>query len=284
MDKIRYCILDPTGNITAMVETPVPVAMQPDAAQVIMKKHAEVEQVGFVQYHPDAAEDEPQVTMRMAGGEFCGNATMSAAALCALRNLGADCADDGEVPVIVKASGVDAPLVVRLAKADGDAPGFLTSVEMPPAYGIEEKHERCKADWMTIEDDLPVVHMQGIDHIILEQTNLYYGLRNHPQIAEAMIKKLCARWESECLGMMFYYEGEEEKELLPLVYVPGADTVFWENSCASGTAASGIYLAAEAGAPVDIPFKEPGGTLRVASDPATGCTVLHGSAKLIYET
>jgi len=68
--------------------------------------------------------------------------------------------------------------------------------------------------------------------------------------------------------------------LTPLVYVPGADTMFWENSCASGSAAAGMYLAARTGAPADVTFDEPAGRLRVESDPVSGRTVLHGSAIL----
>ena len=76
----------------------------------------------------------------------------------------------------------------------------------------------------------------------------------------------------------------EEGTMIPLVYVPGADTMFWENSCASGSAAAGMYLAARAGSSVDITFEEPAGRLRVESDPASGLTVLHGSAILLGST
>ena len=68
--------------------------------------------------------------------------------------------------------------------------------------------------------------------------------------------------------------------MTPLVYVPGADTMFWENSCASGSVAAGQYLAAASGEAVKIALKEPGGTLVVESDPDTGETWLYGGTKL----
>ena len=80
--------------------------------------------------------------------------------------------------------------------------------------------------------------------------------------------------------MMFIDEGEGVRALTPLVYVPGADTMFWENSCASGSAAAGMYLAAKEGKPVDVTFSEPAGSLRVTSDPDRGRTVLYGSLTL----
>ena len=66
--------MDPTGNITALVESSAEVSRQPFIADLIMQKHPEVEQVGFVEFGE-------QVKLRMAGGEFCGNASMCAAAL-----------------------------------------------------------------------------------------------------------------------------------------------------------------------------------------------------------
>ena len=53
-DPLQYSIFDPTGNITALVESPVPVERQPAVAAALMARHPEVEQVGFVRF-PDPA-------------------------------------------------------------------------------------------------------------------------------------------------------------------------------------------------------------------------------------
>ncbi|MBO5502893.1 MAG: hypothetical protein J5969_00265, partial [Lachnospiraceae bacterium] len=71
---LSCCILDPTGNITALVEGDVPVSRQLETAARIMQLRPETEQVGFVKLSGE------QIQLRMAGGEFCGNASMSAAA------------------------------------------------------------------------------------------------------------------------------------------------------------------------------------------------------------
>ena len=78
-------ILDPTGNITALAESPVSIEEQPAAARKLMLHHPEVEQVGFVRFAPPDGNG-VSAALRMAGGEFCGNASMSAAALCLLRD------------------------------------------------------------------------------------------------------------------------------------------------------------------------------------------------------
>ena len=68
---------------------------------------------------------------------------------------------------------------------------------------------------------------------------------------------------------------EASGRLDPLVYVPQADTLFWERSCASGTAAVGAW----AGPGTALSLKEPGGvlTVRTASD---GTVTLEGTVRL----
>ncbi|MBQ7653713.1 MAG: hypothetical protein IJS17_01420, partial [Clostridia bacterium] len=78
--KLKYSIMDPTGNVTALVETSVPVDQQPSVAEKIMSMEATVEQVGFI-----SDSEGVDLALRMVGGEFCGNATMSAAVLYAIR-------------------------------------------------------------------------------------------------------------------------------------------------------------------------------------------------------
>ena len=46
--KVVYDVLDPTGNITILVRTPVPEADQPDVAAHLMELEPETEQVGFL--------------------------------------------------------------------------------------------------------------------------------------------------------------------------------------------------------------------------------------------
>ncbi|MBQ6439159.1 MAG: hypothetical protein IJJ06_03340 [Mogibacterium sp.] len=296
MDKIQYCKFDPTGNITALVETAVDIADQPAVASKIMEQEPDVEQVGFITYDDTAsAEESVPVSLRMAGGEFCGNATMCAAALFAIRSGMRGGAEP--VQVNVRVSGASAPLTVSLEQQA--AFSYSAAVCMPPALKIGKVslqtsavagdrpetgpeaaaggHEDVSADVISAELSLPVVEMEGISHIIIEPDSGFLGLKDDPALAESMLRHWCGVLGADCLGMMFLGEGAALRPLTPLVYVPGADTMFWENSCASGSAAAGMYLAAKAGSPVDITFEEPAGRLRVESDPASGRTILHGS-------
>ena len=74
LKSIDYCVLDPTGNITILVTSSVPVHLQPQIASQLMNLEPEAEQVGFL-----SRDDSCDIALRMAGGEFCGNASMCAA-------------------------------------------------------------------------------------------------------------------------------------------------------------------------------------------------------------
>ena len=281
---IKYSIFDPTGNTTALVETRVENEKQPAVAEEIMKIHPEVEQVGFVIFEPGRP---VPALLRMAGGEFCGNATMSAAALYAIRT-----GDEADA-IRVRVSGAPRSLEVRLKKNPEDSSLFDAGVEMPPAVSIEKRGFSAEG----ISEDLPVVDMGGISHIVIEKSRKMYTLKDNPKAAERAVKEWCDNLGADCLGIMFLsgsgaaskadknretkvgVDMKMETEMTPLVYVPVSDTIFWENSCASGSAAVGMYLSDKFGVALEIEIKEPAGILKVKSDTAEGITWLYGSTK-----
>ena len=85
---------------------------------------------------------------------------------------------------------------------------------------------------------------------------------------------------------MFLARGEGNPRLSPLVYIPGSATVFWESSCASGSSAVGMALAAGSGRAQRLTLAQPGGRLQVESDPESGETWLYGRTALLgqYDT
>ena len=315
---LTYSIFDPTGNITALVETPVAVELQPEAAAGIMRRHREVEQVGFFRIlEEDTAGAGPyaeghrpvQAELRMAGGEFCGNASMSAAALYVLRqggqcsrqqdrkagSCGTEAEQEAERTIRLRVSGAAEPVEVRLSPAGAAA--FRAAVRMPKARSIEKR----ELSFGALSGKLPVVFMEGISHIIIESGSPFFRLLSDRVAAEQAVRQWCAELQADGLGLMFLEAAEERSRreapagspagpafpeesmqyrLTPLVYVPVGNTVFWENSCASGTSAAGMYLAQKTGAPAELTLREPGGLLRVESDPEKGETWLYGTAKL----
>jgi hypothetical protein len=125
----------------------------------------------------------------------------------------------------------------RLKKEEEDTL-FLSQVEAGlPGYGP------CRLG------DFP-----GISHAILERPL-------DRDRAEDLVRTWCRDLKTDALGLMLL--DRKERTMTPLVYVPAAGTLFWENSCASGTSAVGAGLAEEEGAPLTMSLAQPGGSLTV---------------------
>ena len=234
---IKYTILDPTKNITALAETPVETELQPAVALKIMEREPTVEQVGFVSGN----------SLRMAGGEFCGNATMSAAALICSRN---EHEAGKKTTVELSSSGAGDVSVGIECNSDGSYTG---TVQMPPPLSIENVSLEFNGENYA----LPAVRFSGIIHLINE------GVVDKV-IAEAAIKKWCGDLNTDGVGIMFY--DRKNSTLEPLVYVREPETLFWESSCASGTSAVGAFVSASENRTAELTLSEKGGCLTVRAD------------------
>ena len=245
-----YSIYDPTGNITALVTTPVPVPAQAEVAAHLMEREPAVEQVGFLSPAADAA-----ISLRMAGGEFCGNASMCAAAYWAdAENL-----TDGVVPLRV--SGAAERVSVRLSALSNGARRGTVAMPRP---------ERIEALDLPGMNRVPVVFFDGIAHAILPHTA-------DRTWAEGAAPQWARHIGADALGMLLF--DSETNRLDPLVCVPAAGTLVWERSCASGTAAVGAYLANTESRLVRLDLSEPGGILTVEAAPG-GAIALTGTVRL----
>lgn len=252
--RLEYIIADPTGNITALVLTKVPVPEQPRVAAALMAREKSVEQTGFLRLTERGAE------LRMAGGEFCGNATLSAAAVYA-RERGL--APGESLTLQVRVSGAPEPLDVCVtALPDG---GFSGTAEMTLPEAVGRKTLRLDGRKFL----LPCVEFPGITHIIVP------GGMDAGE-AERAAREWCAELGASALGLMLL--DEQARRLRPLVYVPSGDTLFWESSCASGTAAVGAWLFARGGGVCRLTLDEPGGRLSVEAGP--GMLRLGGQVRL----
>ena len=253
---LDYTVMDPTGNITVLVTSPVPEKEQPRVGAALLAAEADAEQVGFVRVG-DVPGSEAE--LRMAGGEFCGNAAMSAAALHCLH---------WALPtatVRVRVSGAAEPVTVAAEKLPGG--GYACAVDMPRPLAVEEAT-------LTLEGlayRLPLVRFKGISHLVLPG-DFDRGL------AERAARQWCAELGAEALGLMLL--DEAAGTMAPLVWVPVGESLYWERSCASGTAAVGAYLARRAGAKTDVSLAQPGGILRLSAE-AVGPLTLRGTVRLL---
>lgn len=230
-----YVIADPAGNITLLVTEPVPPEAQAALASELLSAEPTAEQVGYLS---DLVPGQ-SVSIRMSGGEFCGNAALSAAAYALWKSSGI------KADVAVDFSGLDKPVKARLERR-GDSM-FTGTVSMPLPESVRDgsfmlENELC---------EFPLVSFPGISHVIL---NRIPGRES----AEAAVKAWCRELNVPALGLMML--SEDGKSLTPLVYVREVESLYWESSCASGTCAAAWYFSRTAG-DGRWSFSEPGGTL-----------------------
>lgn len=268
-----YYLVNPTGNITILADMPSDSGESlPLIADKLMELEPSAEQVGFL----SAGDEECDISLTMAGGEFCGNAALSAAAVfCSdkeyiigedinaaeRRTLTAGTASELKVRV----SGAPSPVSVEIRRISDSL--YEGTVEMPQALSVSERE--LEIDGRRYR--FPVVAFPGIMHVICER-------RLEEEFASVAVKKWCSDLDADALGIMQL--DRKNSSMIPLVYVKKAGTVFYESSCASGTAAVGAFLAAEAGQTADERFSEPAGYLKVRAEP-DGRVFLTGTAEII---
>lgn len=228
--KIEYWKVDPTGNITLIVETPGARESQSRIAAELLKRDRHAEQVGFLEKPEDPR---AQLRLQMMGGEFCGNATISTAAIV--------CGGEAR-KLSLEVSG--APDLVAVSIAPAPEGGCVGTVSMP----LPESVSTVRLAGLS----LPLVRFPGICHAVVE------GGLTHSE-AESSISDWCAQLGADALGLMFYDAAAGSLE--PLVYVASTNTSFWESSCASGTSAVAAYLASTRKADTSISLREPCGVL-----------------------
>lgn len=236
--NISYTKIDPSGNITLIVDSFVPREDQSRIATLLMERDPEAEQVGFLEVPEDPC---CSVHLQMMGGEFCGNATLSAASV-VMQQIGLDAGD-----MLIEVSGSPGPVKVTGVMSAPDR--FDGEVDMPLPESIYECSFLDGFDCHT----LPLVRFPGICHSIVSAGTLTR------EKAEAVIGPWCRQIGSEALGLMFF--DKDKNTLTPLVYVESTGTAVWEGSCASGTAAVASYLSELDGEYASVCLFEPRGRL-----------------------
>ena len=242
--NFNYVIADPTGNITVLVTSPYTAEDRQEIIRESFDKVPSCEQVGFVMPLSGSS-----VRLEMMAYEFCGNATLSAAAWHA-GTQGLE--SGGETDITVFSSGVSDPLSVHVRKS-GDV--YTGTVRMPVP----------EADSFR---GYPLVRFDGISHMIVPSGDF------SDAGAEQAVREFAHELGVPALGMMLTedYDGALAAEpasltvsMRPLVYVPGSETLFWEHGCATGSTALGWYRCHTTGI-TSTELKQPGGVIRVDMD------------------
>lgn len=257
--KLNVATLDPAGNITLIVTTPVDKAAYADiAGKLLDMPELRGEQVGFLT-RPKLG---GTVRLEMMGGEFCGNALRSTGYYYAVKN-----GIQGNTVVSTEISGSEKPLGVLVdtdhntAKAEVPLPLSIDSitangrevravvfegiihfiVDIPEKEGVPDMTAKEGLHGMPVSDGLP-----GIDEAFI-QAAVDYAVRS---------------FGAEAAGVIFL--DRTSMFIRPVVYVHGTGSLVHESSCASGSTAAALVLAS------DLPdgeyafdIRQPGGIIEV---------------------
>jgi len=235
--ELSICVAYPAGNTTILVETPVePKRYGEVAKQLLALPRTHAEQVGFFA----APKQGGAVRLEMMGGEFCGNA-LRAAALWQICKTGAF----GKKSMAVEISGCDHPLSVVYDPVSGDLIG-----EMPLPQAVSEYEVRG--------EEARAVCFEGIVHLIVLDHGPEWIEEDE---AKTLLRAAAAKFGKAAAGLLLY--NPAEKMLYPVVYVVGTDSLYCENSCASGSAAvAAVCALAQGDGTWPLAIAQPGGTLR----------------------
>lgn len=230
--EYTVAVLDPAGNVTAIVCSDVSAAERARvAAQILRLPELGIEQVAFLTEPRSGGE----IRLEMMGGEFCGNALRCAGFYQALRN-GAQ----GKSCVFAEISGADGVQPVMADTAEGTA-----STVMPLPLSVQP------ADWVDVQATR--VTFAGITHFVIDCA----------QPDETLVQRaIAAAPEASAVGAIFL--DRAHGSIKPVVFVRETASCVAENSCASGSVATAVVLTADfADGITEIGIGQPGGTLEV---------------------
>ena len=235
MKPVHYVILDPTGNLTALVTS---WGGKEDEEEITARLMQESEQVAYLE---PPSEPGALAYIRLMGGEFCGNAAMAAAGWLIRDRLQAG----QEITVPIEVSGAQGVLFCRIRGVEN---GFEGTVEMPRVLEIRP----VEIDGIRLTE----VRTEGITHLIREEKEAL-----EKEKAEALLLGFAEKSGVQAAGLMD--RNPETGFMRPLVYVLGSGTMVWESACGSGTAAIGALEAWRRGnGKAETQVGQPGGVLR----------------------
>lgn len=244
--KLQFIKVSPAENMTIFV-----------LDQVARKNHIKVankllaygnlyaEQVGFVERSGD------HIRLQMMGGEFCGNATRSLAAIIVDRGLDQTVREGDDYIVSLETSGLEKVVQCRVRKTHKKHI-YKSQIKMPLAESIRDIEIKYDEKNLKIKR----VDFPGIIHFIVDDKQVEDRDRLYQLLKDEMDKE-----DYDAFGIMYY---DYDKDfMIPLVYVKPTDSLYWEKSCGSGTTAMGAALAFEKKRDISKLIHQPGGDLEI---------------------
>ena len=218
---INYKILNPSGNITALVIDDYNIEEYNKIANVIMEKDSRIEQVGFLKKINDK-KNNIEYKLEMSGLEFCGNALRAFACYLYKEKY----IKENEFNVLI--SGYNKPIKSKVEIINNE---YYSIVELEFNCKFEDIIEINKLN----EKNIYIIKLSGITHILLNMDKFIFNENNCLNEAKEIINKLNLI-NKEAVGVIWY----KNNKINPIVWVKNINSLFYENACGSGSLAFGI--------------------------------------------
>ncbi len=244
MRKLEFYKLSPGGNTTILITSPIikNSSERASLANILMDElHLHAEQVGYVTKTDDS------VRLDMMGGEFCGNASRSLAAMLAFEDYKGFYVENDCYYGQIEVSGVSRPLQVKIEKSDDT---LNASVEMPI-----DSDTNCIKNDIYEDRSVDIVRMEGISHVLINED--IFPFPDDYVKRSASIRKVFELTQEEAVGCIWYKEVDGRFEINPVVWVRGIDSTYYETACGSGTVALGLLISNKKKDDIDILIGQP---------------------------
>ncbi|AYO30010.1 hypothetical protein D2962_04760 [Biomaibacter acetigenes] len=241
--KLNFIKMSPCQNTTVFITEYCPKEYYIAVAREVMNYDSLcAEQVGFIVPPKNA---DSVLGMEMAGGEFCGNASLCAAVY--VRYSGIYEKDDFFIDV----SGASDPLRCHVEEKSN----YVYSAECEMPFPISVKDAKIEINKKKIKGS--IIDFKGISHFIFKS---WRDFNDYDKVMDLIKSKI----ESDAIGIVPYIElGKGEYEIKPYVYVRSTQSHVFEKGCGSGSMALGVYLKKYMGLRGKIGVMQPGGTIGV---------------------
>ncbi len=276
MPALTFSKWSPGGNTTLFfpLEDRSPSEQTRLARLALNPENLGGEQAGFV--------DPRERRLRMAGGEFCVNASRAFGALLAFGESGhgprqasleglpaspdADAAQEHQYEVRV--SGWQSPLRLTVRGAF-------------PHWRVEAVLRLPVCPLQSLADGMTLVRLPGIVHVLLNA-----ALHPFPEDCDttaALLRQRLGLDGEAAVGAIWWRERQGQLDMLPLVHVRDAQTTCLESACGSGALALALSLS-RAGGRRDFSILQPGGSaldVRLFSEGGEALAAVDGPVSLV---
>ena len=273
MSTFMFSKWSPGGNTTLLFPEHglVPVQQANLARQALDPSVLGGEQAGFV--------DLQAHSLRMAGGEFCVNASRAVGALLACKEERTQNAATPPTPE----QAAQAARQYEISVSGWQSPVRLLVRGRSPLWQVEAVLRLPDVFMECPTNGICLVRLPGICHLLLDART-----HGHPEDCHAAAALLRERYnleQEEAVGVIWWQVLQGQLDMLPLVHVRDTRTDYLESACGSGALALALSRAKSNGGK-HFSIMQPGGSpleVRLFSEDGTAMAGINGPVALVAD-